>query len=129
MFIKLFIQSLITFLAIDSIWITQVASPWMKKVVPHLMAPNPNFLAAGLFYVIYLSTLLYLILIPALANKLPLNTLLTQSFLFGFAAYATYDLTNLAVMRGYTWGLALADMFWGGILTMATVFIVYKLNA
>lgn len=128
MFIKLLLQSLVAFLAIDSIWITQVASPWMKKVVPHLMAPNPNLLAAGLFYVIYLSTLLYLILMPALANKLPLNSLLTQSFLFGFAAYATYDLTNLAVMRGYTWSLALVDMFWGGILTMATVFIVYKLN-
>ena len=65
---------------------------------------------------------------PALASKLPLNTLLTQSFLFVFAAYATYDLTNLAVMRGYTWSLAFADMFWGGILTMLTVLIVYKLN-
>lgn len=100
----------------------------MKKVVPHLMAPSPNLLAAGLFYVIYLSTLLHLILVPAIASKLSLGTLLTQSFLFGFAAYATYDLTNLAVMRGYTWGLALADMFWGGILTMVTVLIVYKLN-
>lgn len=128
MFLKLFIQSLVAFLAIDSIWIAQVASPWMKKVVPHLMAPSPNLLAAGLFYVIYLSTLLYLILVPAIASKLSLGTLLTQSFLFGFAAYATYDLTNLAVMRGYTWGLALADMFWGGILTMVTVLIVYKLN-
>lgn len=128
MFIKLFIQSLVAFLAIDSIWITQVASPWMKKVVPHLMSSTPNLLAAGLFYVIYLSTLLYLLVIPALTSKLPLNSLLTQSFLFGFAAYATYDLTNLAVMRGYTWGLALADMFWGGILTMVTVLIVYKLN-
>lgn len=93
------------------------------------MSTTPNLLAAGLFYIIYLSTLLYLILIPALSTKLPLNTLLTQSFIFGFAAYATYDLTNLAVMRGYTWGLALADMFWGGLLTMITVFIVYKLNA
>ncbi len=128
MFIKLFIQSLVAFLAIDSIWITQVASPWMKKVVPHLMSSTPNLLAAGLFYVIYLSTLLYLLVIPALTSKLPLNSLLTQSFLFGFVAYATYDLTNLAVMRGYTWGLALADMFWGGILTMVTVLIVYKLN-
>lgn len=128
MFLKLFLQSIFAFLAIDSLWITQVASPWMKKVVPHLMSATPNLLAAGLFYIIYLSTLLYLIVMPALASKLPLNTLLTQSFLFGFAAYATYDLTNLAVMRGYTWSLAFADMFWGGILTTLTVLIVYKLN-
>lgn len=128
MFIKLFLQSLVAFLAIDSLWITQVASPWMKKIVPHLMASTPNFLAAGLFYIIYLSTLLYLVVMPALASRLPLNTLLTQSFLFGFVAYATYDLTNLAVMRGYPWSLALADMLWGGLLTMTTAFIVYKLN-
>ena len=128
MFIKLLLQSLVAFLVIDSVWITQVASPWMKKIVPHLMTATPNLLAAGLFYVIYLSTLLYLIFMPALANKLPLGTLLTQSFLFGFAAYATYDLTNLAVMRGYTWNLALADMFWGGLLTMLTVLIIYKIN-
>ena len=128
MFLKLFLQSIFAFLAIDSLWITQVASPWMKKVVPHLMSATPNLLAAGLFYIIYLSTLLYLIVMPALASKLPLDTLLTQSFLFGFAAYATYDLTNLAVMRGYTWSLAFADMFWGGILTMLTVLIVYRLN-
>lgn len=128
MFIKLLIQSLLAFLSIDAIWITQVASPWMKKVVPHLMTPSPNLLAAGLFYLIYLSTLLYLILLPALSSRLPLSTLLTQAFLFGFAAYATYDLTNLAVMRGYTWSLALADMVWGGVLTLLTVLIVYKLN-
>lgn len=128
MFIKLFLQSLLAFLLIDSLWITQVASPWMKKVVPHLMSATPNLLAAGLFYLIYLSALLSLILIPALNSKLPLSALLPQAFLFGFAAYATYDLTNLAVMRGYPWSLALADMFWGGLLTLLTVLIVYKLN-
>lgn len=128
MFIKLLTQSLIVFLAIDTIWITQVASPWMKKVVPHLMAQSPNFLAAGFFYLIYLSTLLYLILLPALTHKLGYQTLAFQSFLFGFTAYATYDLTNLVVMKGYPASLAISDMIWGGVLTMITALIVYKLN-
>lgn len=128
MLIKLFVQSLIAFLAIDAIWITQIASPWMKKSVPHLMAQNPNLLAAGLFYLIYLSALLYLILIPALSHKIGYQTLALQSFVFGFTAYATYDLTNLAVMRGYPFSMAIADMFWGGFLTMVTVLLVYKLN-
>lgn len=129
MFIKLLLQSLLTFLAIDAIWISQVATPWMKKAVPHLMAPSPNFLAAGLFYLIYLSILLYLILIPALTHKLGLQTLALQSFLFGFAAYATYDLTNLAVMKGYPASMAIVDMLWGGLLTMVTALIIYKINS
>ena len=126
MFFKLLLESLIAFLAIDSLWITQVASPWMKKAVPHLMADNPNFLAAGAFYIIYLSTLLYLIVIPGLSQ--PLASLAWKSFLFGFAAYATYDLTNLAVMKNFPWTMALADMLWGGILTMLTALIIYKIT-
>ena len=124
----LFFQSIIAFLAIDMVWITQVASPWMKKSVPHLMAQSPNLIAALVFYVIYLLALLYLIVIPALNQKIGYQLLATQSFIFGFTAYATYDLTNLAVMKGYPVSMAIADMLWGGLLTMLTALIVYKLN-
>lgn len=128
MFIKLLLESIFTFLALDAAWITQVASPWMKKSVPHLMAPNPNFIAAIAFYILYLSVLIILFIIPGLTHKIGYQTLAFQTFLFGFTAYATYDLTNLAVMKGYPLSMALADMFWGGLLTMATSLIIYKLN-
>jgi uncharacterized membrane protein len=129
MFIKLFIESLVVFLALDVVWISQIATPWMKKVVPHLMAPSPNLLAAIAFYLLYLSVLLILFIIPGLAHKIGYQTLAFQTFLFGFTAYATYDLTNLAVMRGYPASMALADMVWGGILTMITSLAIYKLNS
>ena len=129
MFIKLLLESLVTFLALDAAWISQVATPWMKKAVPHLMSANPNILAAVAFYILYLSTLLILFLIPALTHKVGYQTLAFQTFLFGFTAYATYDLTNLAVMKGYPASMAIADMIWGGILTMVTALIIYKLNS
>jgi len=128
MFIKLFIESLVTFLALDAAWITQVATPWMKKSVPHLMSATPNMLAAVAFYVLYLSVLLILFIIPGLNHKIGYQTLAFQTFLFGLTAYATYDLTSLAVMKGYPLSMALADMLWGGILTMSTALIIYKLN-
>lgn len=128
MFLKLLLESLITFLALDAAWITQVASPWMKKSVPHLMATTPNMWAAIAFYLLYLSILLILFIIPGLAQKVGYQTIAFQTFLFGFACYATYDLTNLAVMRGYPLSMALADMFWGGLLTMITALIIYKVN-
>jgi len=129
MFIKLLVESLVIFLALDAGWITQVATPWMKKAVPHLMAPNPNLLAAVAFYLLYLSVLLILFIMPGLTHKVGYQTLAFQTFLFGFTAYATYDLTNLAVMKGYPLSMALADMFWGGLLTMTTSLIIYKLNS
>ena len=128
MFAKLFFESIVTFLALDAAWISQVATPWMKKTVPHLMSPNPSILAAVTFYVLYISVLLILFVMPGLSHKIGYQTLAFQTFLFGFACYATYDLTNLAVMKGYPPSMALADMFWGGILTMVTSLIIYKLN-
>ena len=129
MFIKLLVESLVAFLFLDAAWISQVATPWMKKAVPHLMSPTPNLLAAIAFYILYLSTLLILFLIPALTHKVGYQTLAFQTFLFVFTAYATYDLTNLAVMKGYPTSMAIADMIWGGILTMVTAIIIYKLNS
>lgn len=128
LFVKLLIESLITFLALDATWITQVATPWMKKSVPHLMSATPNIYAAIAFYFLYLGVLLILFIIPGLSHKVGYQTLAFQTFLFGFTAYATYDLTNLAVMKGYPLSMALADMLWGGILTMVTSLIIYKLN-
>jgi uncharacterized membrane protein len=128
MFLKLLFESLVAFLALDALWITQVATPWMKKAVPHLMAATPNLWAAFAFYLLYLSVLLILFIMPGLSHKVGYQTLAFQTFLFGLTAYATYDLTNLAVMKGYPLSMALADMFWGGILTMITALIIYKLN-
>lgn len=129
MSVKIFIESLLTFLAIDAVWISQVATPWMKKTTPHLMSPNPNIYAAIAFYLLYIFTLLYLFVLPAISQKIGYQTLAFQSFLFGFTAYATYDLTNLAVMKGYPPSMAIADMIWGGFLTMITSLIIYKINS
>jgi uncharacterized membrane protein len=39
--------------------------------------------------------------------------------LLGLIAYGTYDLTNLAVMKGFTTRIAIIDMIWGTVLTGA----------
>ena len=37
--------------------------------------------------------------------------------LFGFFAYATYDLTNLATLKDWPLGLSLIDMAWGTLVS------------
>ena len=37
--------------------------------------------------------------------------------MFGFFAYATYDLTNLATLKGWPLGLSLIDMAWGSLVS------------
>jgi uncharacterized membrane protein len=45
--------------------------------------------------------------------------------LFGLVAYATYDLTNLSTLKGFTTKLVLVDMLWGVCLTAAVSIIAY----
>jgi uncharacterized membrane protein len=42
---------------------------------------------------------------------------LLQGALFGFFAYATYDLTNLATLKGWSPGIAMLDLAWGTVVT------------
>jgi uncharacterized membrane protein len=39
--------------------------------------------------------------------------------LFGFFAYATYDLTNLATLKQWPIGLSLLDIAWGACVSAA----------
>ena len=52
--------------------------------------------------------------------------------LFGLVAYGTYDLTNLATIKGWSLKVTIIDLFWGGILTAVvsslTVWVMSKIN-
>jgi uncharacterized membrane protein len=43
--------------------------------------------------------------------------------LFGLVAYATYDLTNLALVKGWPWIVTVVDMCWGAVLAAITSYI------
>ena len=45
--------------------------------------------------------------------------------LFGLVAYATYDLTNLAVLKGYSPTIAVIDLAWGMVITAAAASAAY----
>jgi uncharacterized membrane protein len=48
------------------------------------------------------------------------GTTLLMGALFGFFAYATYDLTNLATLRDWPWRLSLIDIAWGTAVSAAS---------
>jgi uncharacterized membrane protein len=56
------------------------------------------------------------VLRPALAAG-SVSQALIYGALFGLVAYGTYDLTNLAVMKGFTTKIAIIDMVWGGVVS------------
>ncbi len=97
--------------AIDLVWLGVIAKPLYQQGIGHLMAAEPKLGAAALFYLLYPVGLMVFAVLPG-ASPAWGDTAL-KAALFGFFAYATYDLTNLATLKEWPTSLALIDMAWG----------------
>lgn len=107
---------------IDFVWLSIIANKFYKSQIGTLLLQKPNVTAAVAFYVIYVVGIVLFVLNPAL-EKNSWQHAAIYGALFGFIAYATYDLTNLATLKGWTLKLVIVDLLWGAILTgvVATV--------
>ena len=88
------------------------------------LAPKPNMTAALLFYAIYIVGVSYFVIVPALESG-SLGKSAFSGFLFGLVAYATWDLTNLAVLKDFPSSIVPIDMAWGAIATMVTSIVTF----
>jgi uncharacterized membrane protein len=113
-------------LALDIAWLLFIAKSFYREAIGHLMADPPNLVAAVIFYLLYpVGVMLFAVAPAALTGVLATSTDITlgrtilAGALFGFFAYATYDLTNMATLRDWPWRLVLADVAWGTAVTAA----------
>ena len=72
--------------------------------------------AAALFYLIYVLGMATVVIQPCIDSGNIFKTIYT-GFIFGLVAYGTYNLTNMAVLKGWSPTVTFVDMFWGGSLT------------
>ena len=111
-----YISLLVVMGVLDGAWLSFSVSRLYKPGIGHLMADQPFAWAAVAFYLIYAAGVTYLITLPALASGgLPAAAM--RGAVLGFIAYGTYDLTSLAIMRGWPVNVTVADMIWGALLT------------
>ncbi len=102
----------------DAVWIGWLARSLYQQGLGHLMAPQVNLVAALAFYLIYGIGLLIFAVAPDGVGA-PWGTTLLRGALFGFVAYAVYDLTNLATLRDWPVAVSLMDMAWGSVASLA----------
>ncbi len=107
---------LLVMLALDALWLGVVAKPLYQQAIGHLMAEQPRLVTALLFYAVYAAGLSYFA-VWGQAGSAGWSGALRTGALFGFFCYATYDLTNLATLRGWPVGIALIDMSWGVVIS------------
>jgi uncharacterized membrane protein len=116
MFAKLYIVALPIFVVLDMIWFAFVAKNLFYKQIGFIMRPEINWMAAILVYLLLIAGLVLFVIMPAIEKRSWQHALLYGA-LFGLVIYATYDLTNMAVLKDWPMLLSLVDMSWGTILT------------
>ena len=109
---------------LDYIWLGFIAKNLYANELGKLLLEKPNVAAAAAFYVIYVVGVVVFVVSPALASG-SVWSALGYGALFGLVAYATYDLTNLSTVNGFTLKVALIDMCWGVFITAATSSITH----
>ncbi len=110
------------FLAIDAVWLSTAGPTFYRNEIGDLLLQQPNFVVACAFYALYAAGLLYFVVEPNINRTTIVPAVLAGGF-FGLVAYATYDMTNLATMKGFTWRVAVVDMVWGTMLSASVTFV------
>lgn len=106
----------LTFFAIDLVWLGIVARPFYQTHLGPLLRPDVRWGPAILFYLLFITGILVFAVLPAVERASLWRAVALGAF-FGLVAYATYDLTSLALVAGFPDIVAVVDLAWGTVLS------------
>ena len=113
-YISVYLAVFLSMFLVDMLWLRVIAESWYQEGMGELLSESPNLLAAAAFYLLFPVGLVLFAVLPGAAQT-SLFKAVGMGALFGFFAYATYDLTNLAVVKNWPLGLSILDMAWGTV--------------
>ena len=120
--IKLIVISAVVFLLMDALWLGVVAKGFYMKHMGSFLAVKDggfevNILAAVIVYIALIGGLV--IFVQPLAGH-NVWAALGYGMLFGFVTYGTYDFTNMAVLKDWSWYVSIVDVIWGMVICGVT---------
>ncbi|MBI3675300.1 MAG: DUF2177 family protein [Proteobacteria bacterium] len=101
------------FVLLDLTWLNLMTPVIYRPAIGHLLAERFHTGAAVAFYLAYIAGIVIFGLRPGFQAHSVVTALLWGT-VFGLAAYATYDLTNMATLKDWPLKLTIVDMAWGG---------------
>lgn len=120
-FLLPYISLVISLVVLDYLWLVQLMSSYFKKAYGSLLATQMNNWAIVLFYLLYPIGLIVFVYLPNSSSSL--FKLFLMGAFFGLIAYATYDLTGLALIKNWPKIASLVDVLWGAFISGAVVVI------
>lgn len=112
----------LVFVALDAVWLTTMMDRLYRPRLGHLLREQPDLIAALAFYALYLPAIVGFAVAPARSTFGALG----RGAAFGLVAYGTYDLTNQATMRDWSWLVTAADLAWGALVTGVSAALGYR---
>jgi uncharacterized membrane protein len=107
-----YVATLIVFVAVDAVWLTLTTAVYRHQL-GDLLAPQVRWVPAVAFYLLQVLGIQIFVL-PRAAKAVQAACFGAG---FGFFTYATYDLTNWAVLKDWTFSISAMDMVWGAVVT------------
>lgn len=114
-FVVAYLATAIVLFGLDFVWLSRMIGFYQSQL-GGLLLERPRLGYAGVFYAVYVIGVVVLVVLPAAAGGGWINALLTGALL-GLVAYGTYDMTNMATLKGWSLQVALVDMAWGTVVT------------
>jgi uncharacterized membrane protein len=108
----------------DAVWLHWFGRAVVRPTLGGILLETPRWTPVLLFYVFYAAGIVLFPLAAGLRSA-SWGAALGYGAAFGFLAYMTYDLTNLATLKAWTLPLAMTDMAWGAGLTGAAALAAY----
>jgi len=124
--LKIYFITLIVFFLVDIVWLAVISKKLYAKYLGYIMTDQVNWVAALVFYALFIAGLIFFVINPALVKDSLRYAILAGGF-FGLITYATYDLTNLATLKDWPVLITVVDLIWGTFVTATTSGITFYL--
>ena len=111
------VSTAVIFATLDGAFLAIVGPRLYRPEIGSLLAEKVRLAPAVLFYLIYISGLVYFAVRPGL--EAGWSQALVSGAILGLVAYAAYDLTCAAVMTTWSVKVTVADMAWGALASAA----------
>jgi uncharacterized membrane protein len=112
----LYVLAAVAFFAVDFLWLTRFVPKFYRSNLGDILLTKAKALPGAAFYLLYLAGVLAVVVVPAVRSG-SLVDAVWKGAVVGLISYATYDLTNLATLKGWSAKVSTVDMAWGTVLT------------
>lgn len=113
----LYVVTFAVFLGLDYLGLSYLIKPTFEKDIKSLLLESPRMGPAVVFYAFYIFCVLWFVSWPAIQQERTLLWVFGTGALIGAMGYGTYEFTNLATLKDWTWRMVATDFTWGTLLT------------